>query len=94
MKACAQFASFTENIARIFAAAEKDPPSEDQTSKTDKAAENLKKYDDFFSGNLLRLVDTLNLLAATETVAFLSLCARLSTASEGLPGSGLPGQNA
>lgn len=90
MKACAQFASFTENISRMFAAAEKETTGGDgDTSKTNKAVEHFEKYESYFSANLLKLVDTLNLLAATETVAFLGLCARLSTASEGLSGAGV-----
>ena len=36
-----------------------------------------------FSRHLKILLDTLNYLAATETVVFLSLCARLTGALEG-----------
>ena len=48
----------------------------------------LNKYEDNFARHLKILLDTLNYLAATETVVFLSLCARLSTASEGTSGAG------
>ena len=49
----------------------------------DKLVDLLHKYEENFSRNLKVLLDTLNYLAATETVVFLSLCARLSMASEG-----------
>lgn len=52
-------------------------------SKMEKLEDLLKKYDENFSRHLKVLLDTLNYLAATETVVFLSLCARLSTANEG-----------
>lgn len=56
-------------------------------SKLDKVMDDLKRYEENFSRNLKVMLDTLNYLAATETVVFLSLCARLSTASEGGEGS-------
>lgn len=43
----------------------------------------LGKFEDNFSRHLKILLDTLNYLAATETVVFLSLCARLATATDG-----------
>jgi gamma-tubulin complex component 2 len=43
----------------------------------------LTKYEENFARHLKILLDTLNYLAATETVVFLSLCARLSSAGEG-----------
>ncbi len=46
----------------------------------------LAKYEENFTRHLKILLDTLNYLAATETVVFLSLCARLSSAGEGLDG--------
>ena len=46
----------------------------------------LARYEENFSRHLKVLLDTLNYLAATETVVFLSLCARLSTAGEGTGG--------
>ena len=57
-------------------------------SKVDKLVELLQKYEENFSRHLRVLLDTLNYLAATETVVFLSLCARLSTANEGTPVAG------
>ncbi|KAF1814428.1 hypothetical protein P152DRAFT_271249 [Eremomyces bilateralis CBS 781.70] len=53
-------------------------------SKLDKLVDLLQKYEENFTRHLRVLLDTLNYLAATETVVFLSLCARLSTANEGL----------
>jgi gamma-tubulin complex component 2 len=52
-------------------------------ARVDKMFDIMHKYEDNFSRHLKILLDTLNYLAATETVVFLSLCARLSTASEG-----------
>lgn len=52
-------------------------------NKLAKLFDLLKKYEDNFSKHLKILLDTLNYLAATETVVFLSLCARLSTAGVG-----------
>jgi gamma-tubulin complex component 2 len=43
----------------------------------------LQKFENNFTRHLKILLDTLNYLAATETVVFLSLCARLSTAGDG-----------
>src|ERR1700761_3661071 len=57
-------------------------PGHDPTRIT-KLFDLLKKYEYSFSKHLKILLDTLNYLAATETVVFLSLCARLSTASVG-----------
>lgn len=51
-------------------------------ARLDELVDLLQKYEENFSRNLKVLLDTLNYLAATETVVFLSLCARLSTASE------------
>ncbi|KAL1648739.1 gamma tubulin complex Spc97/GCP2 subunit Alp4 [Diplodia intermedia] len=53
-------------------------------SKLGKMIDLLQKYEDNFTKHLRILLDTLNYYAATETVVFLSLCARLSAASEGL----------
>jgi len=52
-------------------------------SKLDKMEDLLSKFEENFSRHLKILLDTLNYLAATETVVFLSLCARLSTATDG-----------
>ncbi|KAK7515061.1 Spc98 family-domain-containing protein [Phyllosticta citriasiana] len=53
-------------------------------AKLTKMMELLQRYEDNFAKHLRILLDTLNYYAATETVVFLSLCARLSAASEGL----------
>jgi gamma-tubulin complex component 2 len=50
----------------------------------------LTKYEDSFTRHLKILLDTLNYLAATETVVFLQLCARLTSAGEGLSGFQAP----
>jgi gamma-tubulin complex component 2 len=50
----------------------------------------LAKYEENFTRHLKILLDTLNYLAATETVVFLSLCARLTSAGEGLSGFQAP----
>ncbi|KAF2250641.1 spindle pole body component 97 [Trematosphaeria pertusa] len=51
--------------------------------RVDKMFDMLGKYEDNFARHLKILLDTLNYLAATETVVFLSLCARLQSAGEG-----------
>jgi gamma-tubulin complex component 2 len=51
--------------------------------RVDKMFDMLTKYEENFARHLKILLDTLNYLAATETVVFLSLCARLSSAGEG-----------
>ncbi|KAF1997209.1 hypothetical protein P154DRAFT_497293 [Amniculicola lignicola CBS 123094] len=51
--------------------------------RVDKLFDLLKKYEENFGRHLKILLDTLNYLAATETVVFLNLCARLSAAGEG-----------
>ncbi|KAK8246999.1 Spc98 family-domain-containing protein [Phyllosticta capitalensis] len=53
-------------------------------AKLTKMMELLSRYEENFTKHLRILLDTLNYYAATETVVFLSLCARLSAASEGL----------
>lgn len=58
-------------------------PGLSNAAKLDKLIDNLDKYEVNFSRHLKILLDALNYLAATETVVFLSLCARLSMAGEG-----------
>lgn len=53
------------------------------SQRVDKMFDMLTKYEENFARHLKILLDTLNYLAATETVVFLSLCARLSSAGEG-----------
>jgi gamma-tubulin complex component 2 len=58
--------------------------------RLDKMFDMLVKYEDSFTRHLKILLDTLNYLAATETVVFLQLCARLTSAGEGLSGFQVP----
>lgn len=58
--------------------------------RLDKMFDMLNKYEDSFTRHLKILLDTLNYLAATETVVFLQLCARLTSAGEGLSGFQAP----
>ena len=58
--------------------------------RLDKMFDMLNKYEDSFTRHLKILLDTLNYLAATETVVFLQLCARLTSAGEGLNGFQVP----
>ncbi|KAF2840310.1 hypothetical protein M501DRAFT_1002639 [Patellaria atrata CBS 101060] len=98
---CTWFANYTASFSRYLAAADsqlsannlsKTAASQQQydPAKLDTLIDLLGKYEDNFTRHLKVLLDALNYLAATETVVFLSLCSRLSTASEGLPGVGVP----
>lgn len=53
---------------------------------------HLDFYETTFSRHLKILLDALNYLAATETAVFLGLCARLSTAREGVGAGGEAGR--
>ena len=96
------FANYTSSLSRSLAAA--DPSSSSgspaaaaiDSAKMDKLFDILQKYEDHFSRHLKILLDALNYLAATETVVFLGLCARLSMANEGGggPGAGTAGPGA
>jgi len=87
MSTCAYFANYTTSISRYLASLDTDP------GKLDKLFSILQQYEEHFSRHLKILLDALNYLAATETVVFLGLCARLSMANEGGPGGG-PGPGA
>ena len=103
MATCTMFANYTSSLSRYLAAA--DPTSTSSSSETNKTSASydpakldklfsiLQQYEDHFSRHLKILLDALNYLAATETVVFLGLCARLSMANEGGPGGG-PGPGA
>ena len=103
MATCTMFANYTSSLSRYLAAA--DPDSSSTTNKDgksssaydpaklDKLFSILSQYEDHFSRHLKILLDALNYLAATETVVFLGLCARLSMANEG-GASGGPGPGA
>lgn len=89
------FASYTNSLTRYLAAADPDPKTnpaaqQDQAKqeKLEKLFSILEQYEDHFSRHLKILLDALNYLAATETVVFLALCARLSMANEGGQGAG------
>ncbi|KAE9965514.1 hypothetical protein BLS_007598 [Venturia inaequalis] len=72
------------NLGRSLAASTTSRAGEGaDMSKLVKMEDLLTKFEDNFSRHLKILLDTLNYLAATETVVFLSLCARLSTANGG-----------
>ena len=99
MTACGMYASYTQSLSRSLIAADADlckPGSSTSTSdkskveydpaRLEKMSDNLSKYEENFSRHLKILLDVLNYYAATETVRFLGLCARLSAASEGTVG--------
>ena len=87
------FANYTSSLSRYLAAADPEGQGTYDTAKLDKLFSILQQYEDHFSRHLKILLDALNYLAATETVVFLGLCARLSMANEGGPGGG-PGPGA
>ncbi|EME48310.1 gamma tubulin-like protein [Dothistroma septosporum NZE10] len=100
MSTCTLFANYTASLSRYLASADPDLASPSPASQTaydpaklDKLFSILQQYEDHFSRHLKILLDALNYLAATETVVFLGLCARLSMANEGGPGGG-PGPGA
>lgn len=96
MATCTMFANYTSSLSRYLAAADPDTSNiKGATSSTsydpaklDKLFSILQQYEDHFSRHLKILLDALNYLAATETVVFLGLCARLSMANEGGSGGG------
>lgn len=102
MSTCTLFANYTASLSRYLAGADPDLASPNSSTssknaydpaKLDKLFSILQQYEDHFSRHLKILLDALNYLAATETVVFLGLCARLSMANEGGPGGG-PGPGA
>lgn len=97
MATCTMFANYTSSLSRYLAAADPESSGTGSTAydpaKLDKLFSILQQYEDHFSRHLKILLDALNYLAATETVVFLGLCARLSMANEGGPGGG-PGPGA
>jgi len=83
------FANYTAHLSRYLAAAEAESAeSSTANNKLDTLIDHLNKYELNFSRHLKILLDALNYLAATETVVFLSLCARLSMAGDGGTGIG------
>ncbi|KAI7543433.1 hypothetical protein KC331_g7400 [Hortaea werneckii] len=106
MSTCSMFANYTASLSRYLASADPDlstttssassssSSSAYDPAKLDKLFSILQQYEDHFTRHLKILLDALNYLAATETVVFLGLCARLSMANEGgmgAAGSGMPG---
>ncbi|KAF1353356.1 Spc98 family-domain-containing protein [Delphinella strobiligena] len=93
MATCTMFANYTASLSRNLAASDPDLASSDggktyDPARLDKLMDNLQRFEDNFSRHLKILLDALNYLAATETVVFLSLCARLSMANEGMANGG------
>jgi len=86
---CALFANYTASLTRYLDQASGNIESVDD-EKLKKLFSILQQYEQHFSRHLKILLDALNYLAATETVGFLGLCARLSMAAEGGP-DGRPG---
>ena len=95
------FANYTSSLSRYLASADPSLSSDDgknsstqhDPAKLDKLFSILGQYEEHFSRHLKILLDALNYLAATETVVFLGLCARLSMANEGGANGG-PGPGA
>lgn len=102
MSTCTMFANYTSSLSRYLSSADADLAAGGarahlatgkhgaqpyDAAKLDLMLDTLGKYELHFSRHLKMLLDMLNYLAATETVVFLSLCARLSTASETGSGS-------
>ena len=94
LQTCTHFANYTAPFSRYLAQSDPalsstststSTPANASTvsttydpSKLEKLEDLLQKFEDNFGRHLKILLDTLNYLAATETVVFLSLCARLS----------------
>lgn len=96
MATCSLFANYTASLTRYLATATSPSQSTEDgeaydPAKLDKLFSILSQYEDHFSRHLKILLDALNYLAATETVVFLGLCARLSMAGEGGGGVGSGG---
>ncbi|KAK8200640.1 gamma tubulin complex Spc97/GCP2 subunit Alp4 [Zalaria obscura] len=99
MATCTMFANYTASLTRNLTSADPDLAAKGSSdpkgsvsydpAKLDKLIDILQKYEDNFTRHLKILLDALNYLAATETVVFLGLCARLSTANEGIAGAGV-----
>ncbi|KAK4982877.1 gamma tubulin complex Spc97/GCP2 subunit Alp4 [Elasticomyces elasticus] len=81
--------SDTAHTASVASTATVKNPLVYDPAKLDKLIDILQKYEDNFTRHLKILLDALNYLAATETVVFLGLCARLSMANEGVAGGGV-----
>jgi gamma-tubulin complex component 2 len=88
MATCTMFAEYTTSLSRGLAVSDPDLANSESAkgkhdpSKLDKIDDILKRFEDNFTRHLKIQLDALNYLAATETVVFLGLCARLSMANE------------
>lgn len=96
MSTCTLFANYTHSLSKYLASLDTPPASSTTNNaydpaKLDKLFSILQQYEDHFSRHLKILLDALNYLAATETVVFLGLCARLSMANEGGAGGRMAG---
>jgi gamma-tubulin complex component 2 len=91
MAVCTLFANYTASFSRNVASSDPDlakteaGKAEHDPHRLEKLDDNLKRFEDNFTRHLKILLDALNYLAATETVVFLGLCARLSMANENVP---------
>lgn len=89
MATCTMFAGYyAANCSSRISAADPDLANNEagkapDPAKLEKLDDNLKRFEENFTRHLKILLDALNYLAATETVVFLGLCARLSMANEG-----------
>ncbi|TIA22193.1 hypothetical protein D6C80_01397 [Aureobasidium pullulans] len=92
MATCTMFANYTASLSRGLATSDPDLAKteagkpEHDSHRLEKLDDMLKRFEDSFTRHLKILLDALNYLAATETVVFLGLCARLSMANENIPG--------
>ncbi|KAI5783855.1 gamma-tubulin complex component protein [Peziza echinospora] len=84
---CEYFSGFTPDLTRYLGQADPEllHPSERNGNGADmtrlkKLTDHLYQYEGHFSRHLKILLESLNYYAATETVVFLELCARLQTA--------------
>ncbi|EMC96136.1 hypothetical protein BAUCODRAFT_464742 [Baudoinia panamericana UAMH 10762] len=84
MATCTLFAHTTASLTKSV-----DLATDGDAARLDKLYSILRQYEDHFARHLKILMDALNYLAATETVVFLGLCARLSGAGEGGGGGAL-----
>ncbi|KAI9800861.1 MAG: hypothetical protein M1825_003644 [Sarcosagium campestre] len=88
MTTCTMFATYTsyltKSLADVSSSSSSVPGAPPDLARLEKLSDNLTKYEENFSRHLRILLDALNYYAATETVVLLGLCARLSTAIEGV----------
>ncbi|KAF4554009.1 Gamma tubulin complex component N-terminal-like protein [Elsinoe fawcettii] len=84
MTTCTLFADYTASLTRNLSAADPDLAGEQHDpARLRKLKDNLASFETNFGRHLKILLDALNYLAATETVVFLGLGARLGMAYEG-----------